>query len=114
MAADSVTTRFYEKQAAEYAAVPPHGTFLDYRNRFVSLLSTRARILDLGCGGGHDSRAFRDMGFEVTPLDASATMAALASERIGQSVIVRSFRVRRAASTIGEADGEERLTAFGA
>ena len=92
MPADHLTTRFYEKEAAEYAAVPPHGTFLDYRIRFVSLLPGCAHILDLGCGGGHDSRAFRDAGFEVTALDASAAMAALASARIGRNVIVRSFQ----------------------
>lgn len=92
MPSDILTTQFYEKEAAEYAAVPPHGTFLDYRNRFVTLLPGRAHILDLGCGGGHDSRAFRDAGFEVTALDASAAMAALASARIGLNVIVRSFQ----------------------
>jgi SAM-dependent methyltransferase len=90
--ADILTTQFYDKEAAEYAAVPPHGTFLEYRNRLVSLLPGRAHILDLGCGGGHDGRAFRDAGFEVTALDASAAMAALASARIGRNVIVRSFQ----------------------
>ena len=92
MPVDFLTRQFYMQAAAEYAAVPPHGKFVDNRNRFMNLLPLPARILDLGCGGGHDGRAFRDAGFQVTAVDASTEMATFASARIDQKVIVRSFQ----------------------
>lgn len=92
MPVDIPTSRFYAQAAADYAAVPPHGAFVRYRNRFVGLLPAHAHIVDLGCGGGHDSRAFKDAGHAVTAIDASADMAMLASARIGQNVIVCAFQ----------------------
>jgi SAM-dependent methyltransferase len=92
MAVDAPTSSFYARAAAEYAAAPPHGAFVQRRNHFVRLLPSDAHILDLGCGGGHDSRAFKDLGFDVTAVDGSAEMAAIASRRIDENVIVCIFQ----------------------
>jgi SAM-dependent methyltransferase len=92
MPVDVPTSRFYAQAAAEYAAIRPHGKFVNYRDRFMSLLPSRGCILDLGCRGGHDSRVFLDAGFKLTAIDASVEMAALASARIDQNVIVRAFQ----------------------
>ena len=48
-------------------------------------------ILDAGCGSGRDSKAFLNQGYRVAAFDASAQLATLASEHIGQHVVQRSF-----------------------
>src|SRR5215210_7831164 len=58
---------------------------------FLFLLPPGAHILDAGCGSGRDSRAFLERGYEVTALDASETMAKLASQHIGRPVLRMSF-----------------------
>jgi 2-polyprenyl-3-methyl-5-hydroxy-6-metoxy-1,4-benzoquinol methylase len=41
---------------------------------FVALLQPKARILDLGCGSGRDSLAFRALGFDVLAIDGAEEM----------------------------------------
>ncbi len=48
--------------------------------------------MDLGCGSGRDSRNFLNLGYQVTPLDASKALASLASDYIGRKVVVQSFQ----------------------
>lgn len=48
-------------------------------------------ILDAGCGSGRDASYFKQQGFTVSAFDASAVMAKVASERLQQTVAVRSF-----------------------
>lgn len=48
-------------------------------------------MLDLGCGGGQDSAALRDLGFHVTSIDASPGLAAEAKRRWNLDVRVREF-----------------------
>jgi SAM-dependent methyltransferase len=45
------------------------------------LLAGRKRIVDVGCGTGRHSLALAEAGFEVTGIDASAEMIAVARER---------------------------------
>ena len=40
-----------------------------------------SKVIDLGCGNGMLSRVLRDMGFDVTGIDASKEMTALAREK---------------------------------
>ena len=56
------------------------------RRRFTSLLPAGARILDLGCGSGRDTRAFIAAGYRVTATDGSAELCRLASELCGVPV----------------------------
>lgn len=41
---------------------------------FVALLPAGAKVLDLGCGSGRDSLAFRRLGFDVLAVDGSEEM----------------------------------------
>ena len=58
---------------------------------FLSLLPREAHILDAGCGSGRDSLHFLRRGHSVIAFDASAKMASLASELLGQDVLRMSF-----------------------
>ena len=87
---DEATLRFYDDQAAVYAAHAP-----DQASRhlagFQSRLAAGARILELGCGGGRDSRAMLDQGFDLDPTDGSPAIAREASARLGRPVRVLRF-----------------------
>ncbi len=48
-------------------------------------------ILDLGCGPGRDLRAFSSLGHEVTGLDGSAELVALARAASGRPVLHQDF-----------------------
>lgn len=58
------------------------GNYID----FLSKLAKGSHILDAGCGSGRDSKNFKDLGYQVTAIDASETMCTLASEYINQPV----------------------------
>jgi SAM-dependent methyltransferase len=59
--------------------------------RFIAGLSPQAHILDAGCGSGRDSKTFLGLGYRVTAFDASAALAQLASQHMGQLVAVATF-----------------------
>ena len=88
---DHRTIAYYDAHAAAYAAVAPHGNFVSYRELFMQRLEPGDKVLDLGCGGGHASLAFLENGIDVTPLDGSAELARIASERINAEVVVKDF-----------------------
>ncbi|PYB77972.1 class I SAM-dependent methyltransferase [Rhizobium wuzhouense] len=83
--------RFYDENAEVYAA---RDRRLPERQmtRFVERLPADARILELGCGAGDDSAALIARGFDVTPSDGSAAMAAEAERRLGRPVLVLPFQ----------------------
>ncbi|GAA3112211.1 class I SAM-dependent methyltransferase [Rhizobium viscosum] len=58
---------------------------------FLSALSEKARILELGCGGGQDCAYMLARGFDVLPTDGSAELARQAEKLIGSPVKVMRF-----------------------
>lgn len=52
------------------------------------------RVLDAGCGSGSLSAALRDRGAEVTGIDASAGMLALARRRLGDDAALHMVDLR--------------------
>jgi 2-polyprenyl-3-methyl-5-hydroxy-6-metoxy-1,4-benzoquinol methylase len=89
--ADRKTIQYYDRHAASYGSVAPHGNFVTYREKFIRMLAPKSKVLDLGCGGGHASVAFLEQGFDVLALDGSAELANIASQRIGTNVVVKDF-----------------------
>ena len=86
---DEDTLAFYDREAAAYAARKRgEPTWL---HRFLEQLRPRARILELGCGGGQDAELMDAAGFDVTPTDGSAGLAAQAQARLGRPVRVMRF-----------------------
>lgn len=61
------------------------------RQRFLKYLEEGDTILDLGCGSGRDSLAFYDLGYDVTPLDASEEMCKLAEIHTGLEVLQMKY-----------------------
>ncbi len=91
MSGDERTRDYYARAAEIYAARAPSGNLVARRDRFISALRPGAAVIDLGCGGGHDSLAFKNSGLCVTALDASPELARIASRRLDQQVFVASF-----------------------
>lgn len=85
------TFEFYTKNAQDYFDETLAYDINHVRDRFVSLLPRTTlntpHILDLGCGSGRDSKAFIDVGYTVTALEASKDLAFLAEAFIGQAVL---------------------------
>ena len=73
-AKDATTLNFYASEAEAYAG--RLRSVDDVRlGAFLAKLRAGASILELGCGGGHDSEAMLARGFDVTPTDGSAELA---------------------------------------
>lgn len=62
-----------------------------WRDKFESYIPDCGHILDAGCGSGRDSRAFKQHGYSVVAFDASTEMCRMASELIGQEVLLMRF-----------------------
>ncbi|MCX7586686.1 class I SAM-dependent methyltransferase [Phenylobacterium sp. 58.2.17] len=86
---DADTLAFYDREAAAYAA-RQRGAPVRLQ-AFLEQLRPRARILELGCGAGQDAELMTTAGFEVTPTDGSAGLAAEAEARLGRPVRVMRF-----------------------
>lgn len=63
----------------------------EIRQEFLSMLEEGDTILDLGCGSGRDSEAFYELGYDVTPIDASEEMAKLAEIHTGLEVLQLAY-----------------------
>lgn len=61
------------------------------RSKVLQGLSQGASILDLGCGSGRDSLAFKKLGYQVTATDGSPELAEYASKLLEQQVICKTF-----------------------
>ncbi|KAA1189114.1 NUDIX domain-containing protein [Pseudohalioglobus sediminis] len=86
------TAGYYSTSAVEYCRETSEFDIGDLYRPFLKHLSPVAHILDLGCGSGRDSKAFREMGHNVTGVDGNAEIAAWASVFTGHPVEVKSFQ----------------------
>lgn len=88
-----MSVNFYNKNAENFFSQTVRADMGLLYEKFLSKLpTTKGKILDLGCGSGRDSKHFKELGFEVVPLDLSEELAKKASEYIGQKVIVQDMR----------------------
>lgn len=86
------TLDYYNKNASLFTNDTVSVDFSILQNEFISLLSEKASIIDLGCGSGRDSKYFRERGFDVTSVDGSEELCKIASNLIGQPVIHSTFQ----------------------
>ena len=82
----SSTLDYYNRNAESYAEQTQGADVTDLYVDFEECLNPGARILDLGCGSGRDSRYFAKKGYNVTPVDGSPEMCRVAAEYTGLPV----------------------------
>lgn len=58
---------------------------------FIAELPESARILDVGCGSGRDTLAFKNKGYEVDAIDYSIELVKRATQLTGIQVKLKSF-----------------------
>ncbi|MCL6417020.1 NUDIX domain-containing protein [Aestuariirhabdus sp. Z084] len=74
---------YYQLNAKNYALETQGALMTELYALFEAELPSGARILDLGCGSGRDSRFFKNKGYRVMAVDACEAMTEQASEYIG-------------------------------
>jgi SAM-dependent methyltransferase len=88
---DAKTLAFYDAEAEAYAARGDRTNVSGSLGAFLARLAPGTHVLDLGSGDGRHSVAMIEAGFEVTALDGSAGLAAIASRRLGKPVRIARF-----------------------
>lgn len=88
---DEQTIDYYERNAGDFVANTVNASLRESLARFAALLPDNASVLDWGCGSGRDSLALRNLGFNVTSVDASPSMAVEALAATGTIVRVETF-----------------------
>lgn len=73
----------YDPIARDYCEKTVSVDRIETRDRFVKFLREGDHILDAGCGSGCDTKAFLNMGFDVTAIDGSKEMVKFASSYTG-------------------------------
>ena len=68
------TIEYYDKNAAAFVGSTINADVTDLYKPFEELIPPGARILDLGCGSGRDSKYFVQHGYDVLALDPSPAM----------------------------------------
>jgi SAM-dependent methyltransferase len=87
----SETIGFYDENAEDFFRRSVDADMARGHADFTALVSAGGRVLDAGCGSGRDSLAFAGLGFQVTSMEASAKLAALATAHTGLPVEVMTF-----------------------
>ena len=82
---------FYEDNAEWFFGRTVNVDMSATQNRFLGYLKPGAAVLDAGCGSGRDAKVFKDLGFNVTAMEAAPSLAALAQAHIGSPVEVKTF-----------------------
>lgn len=85
------TIDYYNKHAADFADSTFRVEMDSLYRPFLERLPFPARILDLGCGSGRDSLAFKNKGYQVEAMDYSEELVKQATERTGIAVRHQSF-----------------------
>jgi len=88
---DAGTLSFYDREAETYAAKQRPAEMPASFERFVKALPNSAAVLDLGSGDGYYAAVFEQLGHDVTALDGSSGLAAIASRRLSRPVRVARF-----------------------
>lgn len=85
------TIDYYNHHAEEFTNSTFHVEMGSLYQPFLALLPEHAYILDLGCGSGRDSLAFKNKGYQVDAIDYSEELVKTATELTGIQVKHQSF-----------------------
>lgn len=86
------TLEYYNQQAEQFVQGTVDVEFSNLQNLFIEMLPAGGTILDLECGSGRDSKAYKQAGFKVIAVDGSEALCKIASEYIGQEVLCCRFQ----------------------
>lgn len=85
------TIDYYNTHAAQFADSTFAVDMESLYQPFLALLSANAHILDVGCGSGRDSLAFKNKGYQVAAFDYSEELVKKATELTGVVIRHQSF-----------------------
>ena len=85
------TIDYYNHHAEEFTYSTLNVDMESLYQPFLALLPENAYVLDLGCGSGRDSLAFKNKGYRVTAIDYSEALVKKATELTGIQVKHQSF-----------------------
>ena len=85
------TIDYYNQYADEFAQATLHVDMESLYQPFLAELPDSARILDVGCGAGRDTLAFKMKGYEVDAIDYSEELVKKAIEITGIQIQLKSF-----------------------
>ena len=86
------TIQYYDQNAADFVENTRNVDFHVMQDEFIEGLPAGAKILDLGCGSGRDTKYFLEHGYRVDAIDGSAELCTLASEYTGIPVKCQLFQ----------------------
>lgn len=89
---DKETIDVYNAKAQDYAKLTDTAAPNAHLRAFLASLPFEPKVLDLGCGTGAASDVMRKRGCDVTSIDASKEMAAIAKKKYGIKVQIGTFK----------------------
>mgnify|MGYP002651438293 FL=1 len=85
------TIDFYNKHAEEFTTSTFEVDMKSLYQPFLAELPEGARILDVGCGSGRDTLAFKNKGYQVDAIDYSEELVKKATRLTGIPIKLKSF-----------------------
>lgn len=83
---------YYNQNSEEYFSSTKDFDMSSLYNLFLPLVPKGGKILDAGCGSGRDTKYFLEQKYDVTAIDGSKELAALASAYTGHTVRTLRFQ----------------------
>lgn len=74
------TIDYYNQNAKYYFDKTVNADMSKQYKLFLKYVKDNGKILDFGCGSGRDSLVFKNLGYQVFPIDGSIELCKLASE----------------------------------
>ncbi len=90
MVMDPATLEYYQTNAPRYTLSFGQAPSR-HLDSFLDRLEPKARVLELGCGGGRDSARIIERGFDLDATDGTAAMVKKANERFDVGARVMRF-----------------------
>lgn len=85
------TIAFYDRNAREFVEQTSKASMSVMMEAFLKEIPKGCKILDFGCGSGRDTKAFMDLGYQVTAVDGSRKICEEASTFTGMAVRQMDF-----------------------